>query len=184
MNGDLEIAKNKFNELTKFRTNYKQLASYYIGSIFFKEGDYNTAKNYFYASYRENQDVSYTKNSLLNYSKCLFELGNYNLSIKTLEKLKSEFSDYKLEEVNELISENYFLTNDYERILNYLNSLENKSNKEKQKYKFILYQKGVNNFNNGDFKNAIKYFRLSSEIDVENIDLFTKQSMEWLRHIS
>ena len=174
MNGDLEIAKNKFNELTKFRTNYKQLASYYIGSIFFKEGDYNTAKNYFYASYRENQDVSYTKNSLLNYSKCLFELGNYNLSIKTLEKLKSEFSDYKLEEVNELISENYFLTNDYERILNYLNSLENKSNKEKQKYKFILYQKGVKNFNNGDFKNAIKYFRLSSEIDVENIDLFTK----------
>ena len=96
MNGDLEIAKNKFNELTKYRTNYKQLASYYIGSIFFKQGDYNTAKNYFYASYRENQDVSYTKNSLLNYSKCLFELGNYNLSIKTLEKLKSEFSFFKL----------------------------------------------------------------------------------------
>ena len=174
MNGELKIAKNKFNELTKIRTKYKQLASYYLGSIFYDEGNYNTAKNYFYASYRENLDSSFTRNSLFNYSKCLFELGNYNLSIKTLEKLKSEFPKYKITEVNELISENYFLTNDYERILNYLNSIENKSNKEKQKFKFILYQKGVNNFNNGDFKNAIKYFRLSSEIDVENIDLFTK----------
>ena len=174
MSGKLKIAKNKLNELTKIRTKYKQLASYYLGSIFYDEGNYNIAKNYFYASYKENLDSSYTRNSLFNYSKCLFELGNYDLSIKTLEKLKSEFPNYKITEVNELISENYFLTNDYERILSYLNSIENKSRKEKQKFKFILYQKGVNNFNNGDFKNAIKYFRLSSEIDVENIDLFTK----------
>ena len=184
MNGDLEIAKNKFNGLTKFRTNYKQLASYYIGSIFFKEGDYNTAKNYFYASYRENQDVSYTKNSLLNYSKCLFELGNYNLSIKTLEKLKSEFSDYKLEEVNELISENYFLTNDYERILNYLNSLENKSNKEKQKYKIdqetkeveYVFNKKTGKFNFDEFLhgNLTLQLQLKFDLDMNKIPLINE----------
>ena len=74
--------------------------------IFLKEKNINLAKNYFYASYRNNTDISFTRNALLNYSKCNYELGDYDLSIATLEKLKSEFPNFKSNEVNRLISEN------------------------------------------------------------------------------
>ena len=167
-NNNLDKAKILFNQILTTKNKYIQLASYYLGSIFYKEDNFNIAKNYFYAAYRENKDDVFTRNSLLNYSKCLYEIGNYDLSITTLNKLKSEFPDYKSEEVNKLISENYFLTNDYNKIINYLSNQTDISSEEKEKFQFITYQRGVNEFNKGEFKNAINYFNLSNKYKYNN----------------
>jgi len=172
-NNDLDNAKKLFNKILTTKNQYIQLASYYLASIFYKENNFNIAKNYFYAAYRENQDELFTKNSLLNYSKCLYEIGNYDLSITTLNKLKSEFPNYKLDEVNKLISENYFLTKDYNRIINYLSKQTDISSEEKEKFQFITYQRGVNEFNKGKFKNAINYFKLSNRYRY-NMDIYSK----------
>ena len=70
-------------------------------------------------------------------------------------------NSYKSDEINKLISENYFLTNDYNKIINYLSNQTDISSEEKEKFQFITYQRGVNEFNKGEFKNAINYFNLS-----------------------
>ena len=167
-NNNLDKAKILFNQILTTKNKYIQLASYYLGSIFYKEDNFNIAKNYFYAAYRENKDDVFTRNSLLNYSKCLYEIGNYDLSITTLNKLKFEFPDYKSDEINKLISENYFLTNDYNKIINYLSNQTDISSEEKEKFQFITYQRGVNEFNKGEFKNAINYFNLSNKYKYNN----------------
>ncbi len=172
-NNNLDEAKNLFNQILNSKNKYIQKASYYLASIFYKEDNFNIAKNYFYAAYRENQEDLFTSNSLLNYSKCLYEIGNYDLSITTLNKLKSEFPNYKADEVNNLISENYFLTNDYRRIINYLSNQKEISSDEKEKFQFITYQRGVNEFNKGEFKNAINYFNLSNRYKY-NIHIYSK----------
>ncbi len=42
------------------------------------------------------------------------------------------------------------------------------SSEEKEKFQFITYQRGVNEFNKGEFKNAINYFNLSNKYKYNN----------------
>ena len=163
-----EDSKLIFKELSEKKNLYSQQSSFYLGMIFLKEKNINLAKNYFYASYRNDTDISFTQNALLNYSKCNYELGDYDLSIATLEKLKSEFPNFKSNEVNRLISENYFLTNNYNRIIKYLSSLDDISDSDKEKFQFITYQRGVSEFNKGNFKNSINYFNLSNRYRIND----------------
>ena len=168
-----EESKSYFNELTNQKNKYSQKSFFYLGKIFQENDKINQAKNYFYAAYRDDKDDLYTKNALLNYSKSNYIIGDYDLSIATLEKLKVEFPNFKLDEVNSLISENYFLTNNYDKIITYLSSLKTISKLDRNKFQFITYQRGVREFNKGNFKNSIKYFNLSSRYNVNN-DIYIK----------
>ena len=168
-----EESKSYFNELTNQKNKYSQKSFFYLGKIFQESDKINQAKNYFYAAYRDDKDDLYTKNALLNYSKSNYIIGDYDLSIATLEKLKVEFPNFKLDEVNGLISENYFLTNNYDKIIAYLSSLKTISKLDRNKFQFITYQRGVREFNKGNFKNSIKYFNLSSRYNVNN-DIYIK----------
>ena len=168
-----EESKSYFNELTNQKNKYSQKSFFYLGKIFQENDKINQAKNYFYAAYRDDKDDLYTKNALLNYSKSNYIIGDYDLSIATLEKLKVEFPNFKLDEVNGLISENYFLTNNYDKIITYLSSLKTISKLDRNKFQFITYQRGVREFNKGNFKNSIKYFNLSSRYNVNN-DIYIK----------
>jgi len=158
-------SKSIFKSLSDNSSDYSQLSSFYLGMIFLEEKQFNLAKNYFYASYKINNNNEYTKKSLLNYAKSNYELGDYDLSIVVLNKLKSEYPDFKTKEINDLLSENYFMTNNYSRIISFINSKENISEEDKIKFQYVTYQKGVNEFNRGNFKNSIKYFNLSQRYD-------------------
>ncbi len=158
---DYNSSKEIFKSLSINSSIYSQFSSFYLGLIFLEEENYNLAKNYFYASYKKNDNKEYTKKSLFNYAKSNYELGDYDLSIAVLNKLKSIYPDFSVLKVDELLSENYFMTDNYSRIISFLNSKENISEKDKAKYQYVTYQKGVKEFNRGNFKNSIQYFDLS-----------------------
>ena len=81
--------------------------------IFLEEKEFNLAKNYFYASYKIDNNKEYTKKSLLNYAKSNYELGDYDLSIAVLNKYKKSYPNENFTEVDDLLSENYFMTSNY-----------------------------------------------------------------------
>ena len=161
MNKDYNLSKELFKALSYKSTVYSQYASFYLGMIFLDENDFNLSKNYFYASYKQNNDLNYTKKSLINYAKSIYELGDYELSIAVLNKFKNTYPDDDFSEIDELLSENYFMTNNYSRIISFINSKKNITNSDKIKFQYVTYQKGVNEFNRGNFKSSIKYFDLS-----------------------
>ena len=127
----------------------------------------NFALNAYYASYKIDTDSLYTQNSLLNYSKINYVIGNHDLAIVTLEKLISKYPNFKKDEVNKLLGENYFMTNNYKKIVKYIQSLYEISDDIKKKYQTITYQKGVNQFNKGNFNSSINYFNLSAKYNVD-----------------
>ena len=171
-----EESKPIFKSLSDNSSDYSQLSSFYLGMIFLEEREFNLSKNYFYASYKNDKDEIYTKSSLLNYAKSLYELGDYDQSIAVLNKLKSTFPDFEVRQVNELISENYFMTNNYSRIISYLKSKDKITDEDKKKFQYVTYQKGVNEFNRGNFKNSIQYFDLSQRYNSDN-DIFIKSHL-------
>ena len=157
MNKDYNLSKELFKALSYKSTVYSQYASFYLGMIFLDENDFNLSKNYFYASYKQNNDLNYTKKSLINYEKSIYELGDYELSIAVLNKFKNTYPDDDFSEIDELLSENYFMTNNYSRIISFINSKKNITNSDKIKFQYVTYQKGVNEFNRGNFKSSIIY---------------------------
>ena len=48
-----------------------------------------------YPSYKIDTDSVYTQNSLLNYSKINYVIGDHDLAIVTLEKLISKYPNFK-----------------------------------------------------------------------------------------
>ena len=176
INGDYELSKSLFKELSYSSLKYSQFSSFYLGMIFLDEKNYNLAKNYFYASYKKEDNSEYTKKSLINYAKSNYELGDYDLSIAVLNKYKKSFPNENFTEVDDLLSENYFMTNNYSRIISYLNSKGNISENDKIKFQYVTYQKGVGEFNRGNFKSSIKYFDLSKKYNL-NSEIYIKSSL-------
>ncbi|MEC7245256.1 MAG: tetratricopeptide repeat protein, partial [Bacteroidota bacterium] len=176
MNGDYELSKSLFKELSYSSLKYSQFSSFYLGMIFLDEKNYNLAKNYFYASYKKEDNSEYTKKSLINYAKSNYELGDYDLSIAVLNKYKKSYPNENFTEVDDLLSENYFMTNNYSRIISYLNSKGNISENDKIKFQYVTYQKGVGEFNRGNFKSSIKYFDLSKKYNLDS-DIYIKSSL-------
>ena len=176
MNGDYESSKSLFKELSYSSSKYSQFSSFYLGMIFLNEKNYNLAKNYFYASYKKEDNSEYTKKSLINYAKSNYELGDYDLSIAVLNKYKRSYPNENFTEVDDLLSENYFMTNNYSRIISYLNSKRNISENDKIKFQYVTYQKGVGEFNRGNFKSSIKYFDLSKKYNLDS-DIYIKSSL-------
>ena len=60
------------------------------------------------------------------------------------------------------------MTNNYSRIISYLNSKGNISENDKIKFQYVTYQKGVGEFNRGNFKSSIKYFDLSKKYNLDS----------------
>ena len=176
MNGDYELSKLLFKELSYSSLKYSQFSSFYLGMIFLEEKNYNLAKNYFYASYKKEDNSEYTKKSLINYAKSNYELGDYDLSIAVLNKYKKSYPNENFTEVDDLLSENYFMTNNYSRIISYLNSKGNISENDKIKFQYVTYQKGVGEFNRGNFKSSIKYFDLSKKYNLDS-EIYIKSSL-------
>ena len=176
MNGDYESSKSLFKELSYSSSKYSQFSSFYLGMIFLDEKNFNLAKNYFYASYKKADNSEYTKKSLINYAKSNYELGDYDLSIAVLNKFKKSYPNENFTEVDDLLSENYFMTNNYSRIISYLNSKRNISENDKIKFQYVTYQKGVGEFNRGNFKSSIKYFDLSKKYNLDS-DIYIKSSL-------
>ena len=176
MNGDYELSKSLFKELSYSSLKYSQFSSFYLGMIFLDEKNYNLAKNYFYASYKKEDNSEYTKKSLINYAKSNYELGDYDLSIAVLNKYKKSYPNENFTEVDDLLSENYFMTNNYSRIISYLNSKVNISENDKIKFQYVTYQKGVGEFNRGNFKSSIRYFDLSKKYNLDS-EIYIKSSL-------
>ena len=176
MNGEYELSKSLFKELSYSSLKYSQFSSFYLGMIFLDEKNYNLAKNYFYASYKKEDNSEYTKKSLINYAKSNYELGDYDLSIAVLNKYKKSYPNENFTEVDDLLSENYFMTNNYSRIISYLNSKGNISENDKIKFQYVTYQKGVGEFNRGNFKSSIKYFDLSKKYNLDS-EIYIKSSL-------
>ena len=168
MLGDNKKSKILFKSLSEKRNKYSQKSSFYLGMILLNESEVNIAKNYFYAAYRNDFDETYTKRSLLNYAKTIYELGDHDLSIAVLEKITNLYPNFKSDEVESLLSENYFMTNNYNKIIKYLNSKKNISDDDKIKFQYVTFQKGINEFNRGSFKNSIIYFNLSQRYILDN----------------
>lgn len=152
----LEVAKDMFDRVIDFRGEYYYDASYYSGSIKFRNTDYTGALATLEAI--DNQDHPYQQEVALMIASIYFETRAYSRLFKYgEEKLASADVEGK-KELNKLLGEAYFSQKKYEPAATYLQGYIDRSKRTDAQTYFKL---GLSYFETGQNQKAIDYFKLA-----------------------
>jgi tetratricopeptide (TPR) repeat protein len=139
-----------------------QYASYYLGLSYLRLDNKPFAITAFENASKHEFDKKIQYESMFYLGKLNFEEGRYSAAIPVLTAYnQSEHASINREEVDELISKSYLLTEDVNAAIEYIESLPVKTDKVKQVYQLVTYRKATSLFNAGRYSDAVKTFYIS-----------------------
>lgn len=143
-------------------------ASYYLGIVYLRQGNKPYAANAFNHALKNTADRNFSEESLFQYAKVLYDQGNADAAIRELERFLVEFpgSDHQVE-VKELLAQGYVNGNNYNKAIEYIETLPRKSTGIERAYQKATYLKGADLFNQEQYAAAIPYFTKSLSYPVE-----------------
>ncbi len=152
-------ATEQLKNVAAVRDTLGQYASFILGVCYLKANNPNYALGAFDQARKSNYNKSVTEDADFNHAKVLLDLNRGNESIKAFEEFLKKYSDSKYEdEANELVSEAYLASNNYQAALAYIEGLPRRSTRTNTAYQRIAYNQGVKMYNDERYIDAIPYF--------------------------
>jgi tetratricopeptide (TPR) repeat protein len=145
-------------------------ASYYAGTLYLKAGQKPMALTAFDAARKGNGGEALKEEGNFQYAKVAYDAGRADESIDELEKFLTAYpSSHRVPEVKEILSHAYVDSNNYNKAIEYIESLPRKSPAIEKTYQKATYLKGAELFNMGHYPEAISFFEksLSMPLDAE-----------------
>ena len=151
-----------FKELALQNNLLAQLSSYYMGLTYLKIGQKNLALAAFDHARQQDFLPEMQIEACFQYAQINYELGNLQKAIEILEKFKISYptSSY-IPTVNNLLSQVYIHTNDYDLAIRHIEKSKEKSNTILQVYQKATFYKGSNCFNQEDYEQAAIWLQKS-----------------------
>jgi TolA-binding protein len=143
-------------------------ASYYLGIVYLKQGNKPYAANAFNHATKNTADRNFVEESLFQYAKVMYDQGKAEEAITDFERFLEEFpgSDHGVE-VKELLAQAYVNGNNYNKAIEYIESLPSKSTGIQRAYQKASYLKGAELFNKEAYAESVPYFKRSLQYPVE-----------------
>ena len=163
-------ATEQLKNVAAVRDTIGQYASFILGISYLKSNNPNYALGAFDQARKSNYNKSVTEDADFSHAKVLLDLNRGNEAIKAFEGFLQKYPNTKYEdEANELISEAYLSSNNYQAALAYIESLKRRSTRTNASYQRIAYNQGVKLFNDERYIDAIPYFdkSLSTPVNAE-----------------
>lgn len=136
-----------------------QYAAFILGVCYLKANNPNYALGAFDQARKSNYNKSVTEDSDFNHAKVLLDLNRGNEAIKAFEGFLSKYPDSKYEdEANELVSEAYLSSNNYQAALAYIEGLKRRSTRTNTAYQRIAFNQAVKMYNDERYIDALPYF--------------------------
>lgn len=178
--GDFTRAIHHFERVTNAQDTLAQNALYHLADSYLKTGNKHSARNAFQLAHRMEFIPHITQNSLFNYAKLSFELSldPFNEAILSFQRYIALYptSPRRDEALQHLV--NLFLTsNNYRDALASIEAITVKTPVLRTAHQRVAYFRGVELFNNGDFKSAIEHFDISLRFPENRI--IRAQSLFW-----
>lgn len=153
-------------------------ASYYLGILYLKNGNKPYAFNAFDHARKYKADKALLEESTFQFSKVAYDAGKPDLSINEFEQFLIDFPQTShLNEVKELLAQAYVNGNNYNKAIEYIESLPSRSQPVNQAYQKAAFLKGSEFFNKEDYGNAIDFFKKSLAYPVNPV--YTGLSAFW-----
>lgn len=169
-----------FEQLNKANNKLGQSAMYSLGDCYIKNGQKSQARNAFAAASKMTFDSTMQDDALFNYAKLSYELKYDREAINALQQIDAQSKYYS--QSQELLSQVFLNTRDFEQALSILENLPNKTPKIKETYQKVSYYRGVQLMKDGDPNSAKRFFNKSLENPVD--PAFKAQATYWLGEIA
>lgn len=154
--GKYPEAIENFKQLNTLQDSLGQSALYYLADAQLKVGNKPAARQAFQKSSQMNFNQVLKEDALINYAKLSYELGFDNDAITALQTIPNT-SDYYNEAQN-LMASVFLNTRDYDKALEILRKLPNKTAKLQETYQKVAYFKGVQHYTSKQYDKAIALF--------------------------
>ncbi len=139
-----------------------QYAAFILGICYLKANNPNYALGAFDQARKTNFNKVVTEDADFNYGKVLLDLQRGSEAVVALEAYLQKYPNPRYEdETNELISEAYLFSNNYQAALQYIESLKKRSPRINTAYQRIAFNQAVKFYNEEKYNDARPYFEKS-----------------------
>lgn len=158
-NGKYEDAIKDFEELKSSDNEMAQNALFNLGDSYLKKGDKYAARNAFYGASKMSYDTKIQEDAHFLYAKLSYDLGFDREAITAFQTVRSSSKDYP--ESQRMLSRIFLNTKDYDKAIELMQNIPNKTNNIKDAFQKVTYYKGVQLYNDKNFDAAKSYLRMS-----------------------
>lgn len=160
---DYENAIAQFNKIINGKDSVSQNAYYHLGECYFKTNKKQQALNAFKSATEMSFDEKIQEDANLNYAKLSYDLGN---SFQSVPDILSGFinkypTSAAKSDIENLLISSYITSKNYKAALTLLEKNTNSVNKSA--YQKVLFYRGVELFTDGNYQEALKMFKKSSQ---------------------
>src|SRR5690606_31607155 len=137
-------------------------ASYYLGILHLKKGEKLLALNAFDHSRRIPHDTKLAEEATFQLGKLAYDAGRMEQSIDELEKFLTQFrGSQHTDEAKEILAQAYVNGNNFNKAIEYIESLPSKNTQVQQAYQKATYLLGAELFNKNRYPDAVANFEKS-----------------------
>jgi len=168
MTADYPSAIKDFQTIATTKDSLGQSSAYYLGLSYLKSNNKEFALAAFEQAGNLNFNAATTEESQFTYAKVNFDLQHYNEALVSLKDFIKTYprSDHT-NEANELLSETFLRTNNYGEAVTYIEGLKARSPRINAAYQHLSFYKGIQDFNDQQFEDAIKMFEKSTQFPID-----------------
>ncbi|MCK5823990.1 MAG: tetratricopeptide repeat protein [Ichthyobacteriaceae bacterium] len=161
--GEYEKAISYFNKIVTGNSVLAQNAYYELASSYLKLGKKNEAQNAFRSASNMDYNEKIKEDALYNYAKLSYDVGNVaETSSQALNRyLRTYPNSLHKNEIYKLLVESYLTSNDYQEVIDVLDSTGLNSYKMKVIYQKASYFRGIQYFQDERFSDAKIYLQKS-----------------------
>ena len=143
-------------------------SSYYLGSLYLKKQQKPLALNAFDNARKFKSDPRIVEESSFQFAKISYELGKPDQAIAEFENFVVRFpSSVHITEVKELLSQTYVNANNFNKAIEYIESLPKRGPNIDMAYQKATLLKGEELFNKEEYENAVKFFEKSLQYPID-----------------
>ncbi len=145
--GQYTKAAKNFEQLHTVNSLLGQTALYYLGDCKLRAKDKIAARSAFGAASKMNFDKDIQQSALINYAKLSYELRYDKEALAALQEIRPSSKYYN--ESQELMSDIFVNTRNYDQAIATLEGMPNKPQKLKEAYQKVLYLRGIQHLKDG-----------------------------------
>ena len=177
---DYAGAGEAFREVSGQETAVGQSANFYLGDIALRQGDGVGARSAFAAASRQNFDPEVQQEALFNYAKLSYELGYPADAITAIQQLPADSKFYG--QGQELLGDVFTTTQDYQRALDILEAMTDRSPQLDEAYQRAAFLRGQELLGQGDMVQSKALLEKSLQRPVNAS--YRAQALYWLADLA
>lgn len=137
-------------------------ASYYLGILYVRQGNKSLAKNAFDYARKHPYDEQLVEESTFYLAKVTYESGQADEAIREFEEFIFRFPQSRYgQDARELLVQAYVNGNNYNKAIEYIESLPSRNAAVREAYQKATFLKGAELFNKEDYAGAVSFFEKS-----------------------